>query len=123
MNITDNDIQKFVVASRSVRNLNNNLQEKMVEIVQGEGMDVERFNEIQVAAQKQDENIQPSEQEMKQIEQAIGKIQTVQVTVQTEMMNAIKDEGFTEESYNAIVQELQSDQELLERIQKADAEA
>jgi len=69
LNVSQEDIEKFESASEAVSELEQKLDEEMTEAIEAEGMDMERFMELNMALQ-QDPELQQRVQEMMMDSQA-----------------------------------------------------
>lgn len=88
----------------------------MIGIVQEEGMEIQRFNEIQQAAMNPEAEVEASETEMEQHQKIATKIEEVQMGYQSQMEKSITDSGLSMERYQQIATQLQTDTELQERL-------
>lgn len=118
--VSDKELSNFVSAFDSVNSLQQEMNVKMVEAVEEAGMSVESFNtvfnEIQTS-QSQDE-MTATDEDIEKYNQAIPKVQKVQIGYQKKTEDAIENEGLTTERYDQIYAVLQQDEETLKRFQK-----
>ena len=91
----------------------------MAAVVQEEGMDIQRFNEIYQASQDPQMEVDATEEEKQQHENIVAEVEKLQVTVQQEMEEAIAAQGLTVEEYESIIMGLQTDTALQERLRTA----
>lgn len=116
--VSDADLEKFATAFQVIRNINNQAQEEMGAVVQAEGLEIQRFNEIHDAVLNSDSEVTATEDEKMKHQKIIAALDTMQVAFQGKMEKAIADQGLTTERYEQIVMGLQTDPELQERIKK-----
>ena len=115
---SEGEITTFVDAVKSVQVVEQGIQQKMIEAVQNSGLTVERFNEIIMANQNPDQESDATEEEMKKVESAGQQIQTIQTSSQGDIQKSISEAGMTVERYQEIMMMVQSNQEMLAKVQK-----
>jgi len=116
--VSDEDLTLFASAFTEVQNINNAIQQKMVSVVEGEGIEVERFNEIQQAQQDPNLKVEVTEEEKAQFVKATQKVQELQVQAQQKMRTKIEEEGLTIDDYQKIITAVQNSPELQQKLQK-----
>lgn len=116
--VSDAELAKFASAFQVIRNINMQAQQEMGAVVQSEGLEIQRFNEIHEAILNPNTEVTASEEEKKQHQNIISKLDTMQLAFQEKMEKAIDEKGLTTERYEQIVMGLQTDPELQERIKK-----
>ncbi len=115
--VSDAEIEKFVDAVNAVQSVNQGAQQKMSKKIQDEGMDPQRFQEIQRAQQSQQQNANATDKEMQQYQNIMKEMESVQSGMQEEMKKAIEDAGLTMQRYQQIANAAQNDTALMQRIQ------
>lgn len=115
--ISDQELQQFASAARQIQSINQDVQQEMVNVVQQEGLGIQRFNEIQQAQLNPNQEVEATREELKQYERSIQQLQTIQSQAQKEMESKIKEEGLTVERYQQIVAAIQSSPELQQKLQ------
>lgn len=114
--VSDEDLDKFVNIYKVVQTENQKLQEGMVEMIQAEGMEVERFNEIHAASSSPEGEVDASSDELATHQKVVKKIEKKQNEFQEYVSELIEEEGLTLERYQEVFQQLQADQELQQKF-------
>src|SRR5690554_1449237 len=115
--ISDEELQKFVDAFQEIQVENQKIQQKMIAEIQEEGMEVQRFSEIQQAQQNPNQEVEMTAEEEKAIESLMPKLQSIQQESQTVMQEKIKSAGLTMNRYQEIAQMIQQSPELQKKLQ------
>lgn len=121
---SDQEIEQFVTVFKKANEIQQKNEEVMVQAIQEEDLELERFNEILVARQQQQsaEDINASAEEMAAFNQAAEKIMTVQQEAQAEIEQIIENE-LGMEKYQQIVMAYQQSPEVQEKVnQKLESE-
>lgn len=122
MEITATDLERFAMAVQQIQAIEQQAQAQMVEAIQGEGLTVERFNEIAQSQQNPEMQVQLSDQEAQTFAQAIQQISQIHQAAEQEMQAAVQDEGLAVDEFNQIAQTVQQDptlqRQVLELLQK-----
>lgn len=116
--VSAEELKQFASALQQVQTVNQQAQEKMVKTVEEEGMEVQRYNEIQQAQQDPSQEAKVTDEELKQYEVATQGLEKLQVQVQQEMQEKIIEEGLTVNRYQEIAATVQNDPELQQKIQE-----
>jgi hypothetical protein len=114
--VNDQDLEKFVVIYKQVQVENENFQEGMVEKIEAEGMDVQRFNEIHNAQMNPQVETDASESELQTHKEIVEVLEKEQTVFQEKVSKIIVKEGLTLEKYQEIFAALQSDQNLQQKF-------
>ncbi|MAC95391.1 MAG: hypothetical protein CMC96_07805 [Flavobacteriales bacterium] len=115
--ISDEELQKFANAFQEVQVENQKIQKDMIAKIEEEGMEVQRFSEIQQAQQNPNQEVEMTAEEEKAIENLMPKLQTIQQESQTVMQEKIKSAGLTMNRYQEIAQMIQQSPELQQKLQ------
>jgi len=115
--ISDEELQKFVDAFQEIQVENQKIQQKMIAEIQEEGMEVQRFSEIQQAQQNPNQEVEMTAEEEEAIESLMPKLQSIQQESQTVMQEKIKSAGLTMNRYQEIAQMIQQSPELQQKLQ------
>lgn len=116
--VSDAELEQFAQAFQGIRMINQQAQQEMIGIVQEEGMEIQRFNEIQQAAMNPEAaEVEATEAEMEQHQKIATEIEEVQMGFQGQMEESITESGLSMERYQQIATQLQTDAELQERLQ------
>ncbi|MDN6309970.1 MAG: DUF4168 domain-containing protein [Flavobacteriaceae bacterium] len=115
--VSDADLEKFATAYTSVQQESQKVQQEMMSVIEDAGLETERFNQMYEATMS-DKEVEASAEEEKKFEKAMTKIETLQASVQSEMEKEIEKSGLDMTEYQGIMQELQTDPEMQEKLQK-----
>ncbi|MDR9401386.1 MAG: DUF4168 domain-containing protein [Psychroflexus sp.] len=116
--VSDEQLKKFVEVSKKVQGESMKQQQKMMKVIEDEGLTAERFNQIYKDQQNPNKESDASAEEKKQHAAAMKKIKSMNKQSQQDMEALIKEEGMKVETYMMINQKLQSDQDLMQRFRK-----
>lgn len=114
--VSDKDLEQFVVVYKQVQTENQNIQQKMVGTIEEEGMDINRYNELNQASANPNAEVDATEEEMETYEKVTKKVQTIQTDFQQKVKKMIEDEGMTLQRYQEVYTALQSDEKLKEKF-------
>lgn len=120
IDVSDKELEKFVNAVEEVQKLQKSSQEKMVNAIEDEGLDANRFVQINNLQMNQqvDSSDKVSEKEMKSYNKAKKKVDKMQKEMQDKQVKAIESQGIDVERYVEIARAAQADPELRQKIQK-----
>ena len=115
---TDDELKLFLKANKSVAMVQQQAEQKMIQAIEEEEMDINRFNEI--ANAQQDPNADPgaSEEEMATFTKAAEKVMEVQRETQSEVAAAVESEGMEFNEYQQIMMAYQSSPTVQEKLTK-----
>lgn len=116
VDVSDDELEKFVNVYKVVQTENQELQQGMVEMIEEEGMDVERFNEIHSASSSPEGEVDASSEELATHQKVVNKIEKKQSEFQDRVTELIEEEGLTLDRYQEVFQALQADQELQKKF-------
>lgn len=116
--VSDAELSKFANAFQQVRMMGQQVQQEMMTTVQEEGMDIQRFNEIQQAAMNPEAEVTATEEEKKKHQDIVSELEEIQTGFQQQLEKVITDQGLTMQRYEQIAMGLQNDPELQERLKK-----
>ncbi|MFN4763050.1 DUF4168 domain-containing protein [Gillisia sp. Q332] len=115
--VTDAELNKFAKVFQGLQVANQDIQRKMMAVIDAEEMDVATFNKIQKAKLENTE-VDAAPEDVKKHEKAVEKIEVMQVGFQKEMETLITNSGLSIERYQEIATAMQTNQGLQERLQK-----
>lgn len=115
--ISDEELQKFANAFQEVQVENQKIQKDMIAKIEEEGMEVQRFSEIQQAQQNPNQEVEMTAEEEKAIETLMPKLQSIQQESQTVMQEKIESAGLSMNRYQEIAQMIQQSPELQKKLQ------
>jgi hypothetical protein len=116
--VSDQEIKQFASAFQQIQAVDQMAQQDMIKAVEDEGLDVERYNEIQQTAQDPNQEIDVNGDELKKYEIATREIEKIQMEAQQQMQEKIVEEGLTIDRYQEIAAVIQNDPELQQKLQK-----
>lgn len=117
--VTDSELDKFATVFQHMRMMDQEIQRKMMQVVEEEEMDIQRFNKLYKANMDPAVNADPTEEELEKYEDIVEKIEEMQIDFQKKMEETISDSGLSIERYQQIATRLQTDPELQERLKNA----
>lgn len=117
--ISDQELESFVKAAVKVEKIQKESEGEMVKAIQDEGLEPDRFVEINTIQQNPaaDTENKVSEKELDNYNKAMKEVQSIQQGVQTEQVKAIEDEGLDVNRYVQIAKAVQQDPELMKKVQ------
>lgn len=115
---TDEELKLFLKANKSVAMVQQGAEQKMIQAIEEEEMDINRFNEI--ANAQQDPQAEPdfTEEEMATFTKAAEKVMAVQRETQSEVAEAVESEGMEFNDYQQIMMAYQSSPVVQEKLTK-----
>ena len=118
-NISDQELESFVKAAVKVEKLQTESEGKMVKAIQDEGLEPNRFVEINTIQQNPaaDTDNAVSEKELDNYNKAMKEVQSIQQGVQTEQIKVIEQEGLDVNRYVQIAKAVQQDPGLMKKVQ------
>jgi hypothetical protein len=126
--VTSQEIQQFANALKEMRSIHDEAQGQAGQVIQGQGLTVQRFNEIlqsqQPAQARQSSNApaQPSTpaspEEKQKFDQAMTQITQIQQSVEQRMEQAITNSGLNVQRFNQIFSIARQDQGLKQQIER-----
>ena len=114
--VTDAELEKFATVFQQMRMMNQEVQQKMTQVVEEEDMQIQRFNEIHKANLDPAVEVDATEEEQENYETIVSEIEGIQVDFQKKMEGLITDSGLSIERYQQIATKLQTDAKLQERL-------
>ncbi|MFW5656535.1 MAG: DUF4168 domain-containing protein [Bacteroidota bacterium] len=117
--VTDQELKQFASAFLEVQNVDQQAQQNMIDAVEKEGLEVQRYNEIQQAQQNPEQEAgTANDEEIKKYESASKEIEKIQGQTQQKMQEKITDEGLTVPRYQEIAAAVQASPELQQKLQQ-----
>lgn len=122
--VTDEELENFVEVTQTFQEINADIQGQAEEILsEEEDMDFERFQEIMTLQQnpqmaQQADIEQPTEDEQAIIEELQPQLQELGKEAEEKRVTAIEDEDLSMERFQEIAQAIQSDPQMMQRVQK-----
>ncbi|TQD40030.1 DUF4168 domain-containing protein [Haloflavibacter putidus] len=116
--ISDAELNKWANAYQKVQMQNQEAQQQMMTMIQDEGMELQRFNEIQQASMNPNQKGNATEAEIKKHKSISDKIEKMRPELERKATEAIESTGMSIERYQEIAAVIQQDQSLQQRLQK-----
>ncbi len=121
--ISDGELKQFDSAAVKVMYIQEESQEKMMLAIEENDLSLDRFNELLMEGQQGgQESINASEEELAAFNESMAEVQTIQNGMQTEMMEAISEEGLGVDKYQQIMQAYEQDEALRNSVDQYIAE-
>ena len=89
----------------------------MMGIIKDEGLELQRFNEIQEAKMNPQASVEASDEELKKHAAVIGELEKMQPELEAKMETIIEENGLTLDRYKAVAMALQQDKSLQQKFQ------
>ncbi|QAA81476.1 DUF4168 domain-containing protein [Aequorivita sp. H23M31] len=115
--ISDSELNKFADAYINVQMQNQEAQQEMISIIEGEGLKIERFGEIQQASMDPNQTNDATPEEMKMHDAAVAKMEKLQPQLEQKAKAGIESKGMTFERFQELATVIQQDQALQQRLQ------
>lgn len=118
--VSDEELEQFLDASAKAQEVQMGFQQQMIDIVEGEGIDVETYIQIAEGIQmgQAEEDIDVSESDMEKFRSASASIEEVGQEMDAQLAEAIEEEGMSMDRFQEINMAIQQDPELQQRIQE-----
>ena len=116
--VSEDEIEQFAHAFREIQVIDQQVQQEMHDAVHEEGIDVERFNEYLFSQQDPMHELNASEEELEKFASAYEEIEEIQEEALKEIENIISNNNLTIERYQEIAMAIQTNPELLEKLQE-----
>ncbi len=110
-------LSSFVEANVEVSKIQQQAEQKMMNAIEGADLEVERFNQILMAKQ-QNQEADAGEDELKNFDSAAQQIMQIQQETQQEIMQEIQQSGLEPQQYQEIIMAYQQDPSLKEKLDK-----
>ena len=118
IDVSDKEAEKFVDAAMNVQEIQMQNQQKMIGLIEDEGLDVETFQKIAEATRTGKSTEDISDSDMEKFESASKSIQEAQGDVQKKIPEAIEEAGMKVERFQQISMATQQDAELRKQLQE-----
>ncbi len=115
--VSDSELNKFADAYINIQMQNQEAQQEMISIIEGEGLKIERFSEIQQASMDPNQKNDATPAEMKMHDNAVAKMEKLQPELEKKAKEGIESKGITFERFQELATVIQQDQGLQQRLQ------
>lgn len=116
--VSDAELEKFANAFQHVRAITMEAQQKMTQVVQNEGLEIQRFNEIHSAFLNPEMEVTTTPEEKQKHENILKEIETIQMSIQKDIEEKIQEQGLTLQRFEQIAMSLETDPELQQRLRE-----
>jgi hypothetical protein len=116
--VSDGEMKQFAMAFVEIQNIEQKVQPEMIQAVEEEGIEVQRFNEIMNAQQDPNQEVDANEDELKKFASANREIEDIQNRTQREMLGKIAETGLSVDRYQEIMVAVRNDPELQQKLQQ-----
>lgn len=117
--VSDDEITQLVTTINELEPIQVETEEKIGEVLEEEGLSMERFQQMMMAMQNPQmaDQLDISEEEMGIVQKIQPDLMEIQGEAEQQMNAKIEENGLTMERYRMIVMGAQQDPELMERLQ------
>ena len=116
--ISQEELQQFATLTEEIQIANQELQQKMVQELENQGIDLQRFNELQQAEQNPQAKVDATDQELANYQTANKALAEMQLQAQQEVQKRIEAHGLSQERLQEINMALQNSPELQASFQQ-----
>jgi len=114
--VSDEELQKFVALSQEMQAMSMGIQQRMIEAVESQGLDLQRFADMDKMDRNPKKELEGTPQEVEKYRAASEQVNEIQEEAQQEMREMLTEEGFTEQRLQQINLALQKDPNLQQRF-------
>lgn len=118
VDVSDEEAGTFADAAMEAQQIQMKAQQRMVGIIEDEGLDVETYQTITQTSQMGQTPDSISDEDMQNYENATESIKEIQGEIQQEIESAVESAGMEMQRFQEISQAAQQDQELQKQIQQ-----
>ncbi len=124
LEVSDVELNRFANALHKLQGIQDSTQQEMIAAVENTGLEVETYNQVMKELQNAEsmEDVNASEEKVQQVQQAYQEVQEIQISQEQEIAEAIQEEGLKSDRFQKILQAVQQDPELMQRLQNLDEE-
>lgn len=115
---SDNELKSFVKANEKVTVIQMEAEQKMIKAIEGEGLTVERFNQILEQQRDPSRTSETSVEELQSFNNAAQVILEENTRIEKEMTSSIEEEGIDIETYKQIMVAYQQNPDVQSRVNK-----
>ncbi len=113
----DKELEQFASAAGKVVVIQQETEEKMIQAIEKEDLEITKFNEILMAQQNQQtDQLEATPEDLQKFDKAAAQVMKIQTEVQQEMVEAIQEEGLEPQKYEQILLAYQSDANIKAKI-------
>lgn len=118
--VTDEDLQMVASVSEAAQGIQQEADSKMKEVIEDEGMEYDRFQQIMMAMQNPQmaQQVDISDEEQQTIQTVQPELQEINNEARSNYMEAIEDEGLTPQKFQKLAITIQTHQEVADRFEE-----
>lgn len=118
--VSQQELRQFANIIRQVRVINQQAQQDMVQAVESEGLSLQRFIEIERAAQNSNaqSTTQISADEKQKFEKALTKARQIRQQLQAQVQQVVQQSGLKVERLNQIIETVKQSPALQQQVQQ-----
>lgn len=117
IDVSDKEMERFVKVSDELQVVQQDAQEKMMNAIEENGLDVQRYSEIE-QANRSGQEVDMTDKEKAAYDKTSEVVQAEQMKIQEEAQKLLEKHDFKEQRYMKISQALRSDQELMQKYRE-----
>lgn len=115
---SEEELTQFIQANEEAAKVQQQGEQQMMKAIENEGMDVDKFNEILMARQNPDAEVQASEEELEKFDKASQEIIKVQQNLQQDVVKAVENSGMAIDKYSEMMFAYQNSSKVQEEVNK-----
>lgn len=115
--VTDEELKQFVTIFTKVQMENQKIQQDMLKVVEENGLTPQRFQKIQQAQANPNSTAEVSAEEKKSYDAVMSVLKEMQPEFEAKMLKIVTENGFSEERYTEVAQQIQTDPALQQKLQ------
>ncbi|MDR9416629.1 MAG: DUF4168 domain-containing protein [Gracilimonas sp.] len=118
--ISDEDLQMVVNVSQAAEGIQKEADTKMKEVIEEEGMEYTRFQQIMMAMQNPQmaQQVDISNEEQQTIQAVQPQLQEINNQARTQYVQAIEEEGLTPQRFQQLAVSIQAHDEVAQRFEE-----
>jgi len=117
IDVSDKEMERFVKVSDELQTVQQKAQKKMMSAIEENGLDVQRYSEIE-QANRSGKEVDMTDKEKAAYEKTSKVVQSEQMKIQQEAQKLLQKHDFEQQRYMKISQALRSDQELMQKYRE-----
>ncbi|PNW29137.1 DUF4168 domain-containing protein [Formosa algae] len=115
--VSDKELQQFADAYTEVQMQNQKSQQEMIAVVEGEGLNIARFNEIQKAMMDPNQESDATAAEIEKHGKVTSKFEEMQPEMEKNTIASIESTGISLQDFESLAAKIQQDESLQQRLQ------
>lgn len=116
--VSSQELEQFAQAVEEMQSIQIESRDQVSQALQEEGISKERFQEILKAQRNPEVNVNASQQEMQKFESASEKLAEIQRNTQSQMKEAVTDQGLEVARFQQIVAAVRENSTLQQQVQQ-----